>query len=228
MKPALSLLKRPPTLKMAPPGHHVVEKQARISKSGIKYFVKAHIRKNRGNKIVLLPENILYLFWHSDQEYPRLGKVTGYPEHPELDAVIQFWLNYWKEAGLPFPKDLDPFMIKVLIAVESRFKLRADPKVKHSTAFGLMQVTGTTRDDLKGKRKKDHVLLRDFYLDLEKEDLADAVVSIAAGIRWLSYKFTSIRNKQKNSFNMFRNYNSWTEGEPYAKKIMALYNSSRK
>ncbi len=68
MKPALSLLKRPPTLKMAPSGHHVVEKQARISKSGIKYFVKAHIRKNRGNKIVSLPENILYLFWHSDQE----------------------------------------------------------------------------------------------------------------------------------------------------------------
>ena len=85
-------------------------------------------------------------------------------------------------------------MIKVLIAVESRFKLRADPKVKQSTAFGLMQVTGTTRDDLKGKRKKDHVLLRDFYWDLEKEDLADAVVSIAAGIRWLSYKYTSIRN----------------------------------
>jgi hypothetical protein len=91
-------------------------------------------------------------------------------------------------------------MIKVLIAVESRFKLRADPKVKHSTAFGLMQVTGTTRDDLKGKRKKDHVLLRDYYLDLEKEDLADAVVSIAAGIRWLSYKFTSIRNMQKRSW----------------------------
>lgn len=213
---------------MAPPGHHVVEKQARISKNGIKYYVRAHIRKNRGSKIVLLPENILYLFSHGDQEYPRLGKVKGYPEHPELDSVIQFWLNYWKEAGLRFPKDLEPFMIKVLIAVESRFQLKADPNVKHSTAFGLMQVTGTTRDDLKGKKRKDHVLLRDLYLDLEREDLADAVISIAAGIRWLSFKFDSIRSGQKNSFNMFRNYNSWTQGESYAKKVMDLYHSSLK
>ena len=42
----MSLLKRPPTLKMAPPGSHVVKKQARVSKNGIKYFVKAHLRKN--------------------------------------------------------------------------------------------------------------------------------------------------------------------------------------
>ena len=55
-------------MKMAPPGSHVVSRQARISKNDIKYFVKTHIRKNRGKKIVLLPENLLYLYWHGDHE----------------------------------------------------------------------------------------------------------------------------------------------------------------
>lgn len=62
----MSLLKRPPLLKMAPPGSHVVKKHARITEEGVKYYVKAHHRKNRGKKIVLLPENILYLYWHGD------------------------------------------------------------------------------------------------------------------------------------------------------------------
>ena len=37
----MSLIKRPPTLKMAPPGSHVVKRHARISENGIKYYVKA-------------------------------------------------------------------------------------------------------------------------------------------------------------------------------------------
>ena len=57
----MSLLKRPPLLKMAPPGSHVVKRHARITKEGVTYYVTAHIRKNRDKKIVLLPENILYL-----------------------------------------------------------------------------------------------------------------------------------------------------------------------
>jgi len=155
----MSLIKRPPTLKMAPPGHHVVVKQARISKNGIKYFVKAHPRKNRGKKIVLLPENLLYLFWHGDREYPAIGAVNGYPEYQELDAVIQFWLSYWKEFGLRYPKDIDPLIIKVMIAVESSFR----PKIgaKESSAFGLMQITNTTRKDVK------HI--NDGLLDLERK-----------------------------------------------------------
>jgi hypothetical protein len=108
----MSLIKRPRTLKMAPPGFHVVKRHAKISENGIKYFVKAHLRKNRGKLAILLPENILYLYWHGDQDYPRLGTVDGFSEYPELDPVIQFWLNYWKEEGLPFPKDLTPFHIK--------------------------------------------------------------------------------------------------------------------
>jgi len=215
----MSLLKRPPLLKMAPPGSHIVKRHARITKDGITFFVKAHIRKNRGKKIVLLPENILYLYWHGDQDYPRIGRIKGFAEFPELDAVICFWLNFWIEAGLPFPKDLDPLLIKTMIAVESSFKVKADPKVKHSSAYGLMQITDTTRADAKN--------LRDNVIDLERSDLEDPVVSIAMGIRWISYKYTSIpRKSEKNLFNTLRAYNDWQKGIPYAEKILSLYRAS--
>lgn len=216
----MSLLQRPPTLKMAPPGSHVVQRHAKISENGIKYYVKAHIRKNRGAKIVLLPENILYLYWHGDTDYPRLGPVKGYAEYSELDLVIQFWLNYWQEAGLPFPKNLDPFIIKVMIAVESSFRLKADPKTKESSAYGLMQITNQTRRDAKN--------LNDGIVDLERKDLEDPVVNIAMGIRWLSYKLTIIPKKEKKDlFNTLRGYYHWRDGVPYAKKVMALYLASK-
>ena len=77
-----------------------------ITENGINYFVKAHLRKNRGKEAVLLPENILYLYWHGDRDYPGLGAASGFSEYSELDAVIQFWFDYWREQGLPFPKDL--------------------------------------------------------------------------------------------------------------------------
>lgn len=215
----MSLLKRPSLLKMAPPGSHIVKRHARITKDGITYFVKAHIRKNRGKKIVLLPENILYLYWHGDQEYPRIGTIKGFAEFPELDAVICFWLNFWIEAGLPFPKGLDPLLIKTMIAVESSFKVKADPKVKHSSAYGLMQITDTTRADAKN--------LRDNIIDLERSDLEDPVASIAMGIRWISYKYTSIpKESEKNLFNTLRAYNDWQKGIPYAEKILSLYRAS--
>ncbi len=203
----MSIIKRPPTLKMAPPGSHVVKKQARISKNGIKYFVKAHLRKNRGKKVVLLPENLLYLYWHGDREYPNLGKVKGYEEFPELDSVIQFWLNFWKEQGLKFPEDLDPFLIKTIIAIESRFRPAVRTNLPGSSATGLMQVTNTTRKDLNGKSEDSQYNLKNNYLDLEMSDLADPVINIAAGIRWLSHKYTKPKTgAKKNLFNMFKGY----------------------
>jgi hypothetical protein len=135
----MSLIKRPSTMKMAPPGYHVVSRQARISKTGIKYYVKAHVRKNRGKKIVLLPEKILYLYWHGDTDYPSLGPIKGFMDFPELDSVIQFWLQYWKEFGLSFPSDIDPLVIKAIIANEFSFRPKAS--AKGSTAYGLMQIT---------------------------------------------------------------------------------------
>ena len=215
----MSLLKEPPILKMAPPGFHVVKRCAKVSKDGIKFFVKAHIRKNRGQKIVLLPENILYLYWSGDHDFPALGTVKGFSEYSELDSVIQFWVDYWKEVGLKFPKDFDPFIVKVIIAIESSFKLNANPNSKKSSAFGLMQVTDKTRSDVKN--------FNDNVLDLERSDLKDPVVSIAMGIRWLSYKYSTIpKNNDKNLFNTLRGYYDWQKGIPYAKKVLDLHDKS--
>lgn len=201
----MSLITRPPVMKMAPPGSHVVSRQARISKKGINYFVKAHIRKNRGKKTVLLPENLLYLFWHGDQDYSYLGPVKGFPDYPELDVVIQFWLDFWKNEGLKFPKDLDPLLIKTIIAIESSFNPVIKTKDPKSSATGLMQVTNRTRKDLNGNSEDSKYNLRDSFLDLEMSDLKDPVINIAAGIRWLSYKYTKPKTgNPKNLFNMLR------------------------
>ena len=224
----MSLIKRPRILKMAPPGFHLVKRHVKISENGIKYYVKAHQRKNRGKHAVLLPENILYLYWHGDHEYPRFGEVSGYPKYPELDSVIQFWLDYWKELGLPFPKDLTPLHIKVLIAKESSFRVKADPKTKESTAYGLTQITDTTRQDLRGDAWENGIIsMRDHYMDLERKDLEDPVISIAAGIRWISYKYSSLPRKvKKDTFNTFRNYYRYRDGKEYAQKIFDIYNDS--
>lgn len=223
----MSLIRRPRTLKMAPPGFHVVKRHAKISENGIKYFVKAHLRKNRGKQAILLPENILYLYWHGDQDYPPLGAVDGFSEYPELDSVIQFWQNYWKEQGLLFPKDLTPFHIKVLIAKESSFRTKADPGVSESSAYGLMQITNTTRQDLRGETRNNTMSLRDYYVDLDRKDLEDPIISIAAGIRWISYKYSSLpKSAKKDTFNTFRNYYRYRDGKEYAQKIFDMYNNS--
>jgi len=223
----MGLVKRPRTLKMAPPGYHVVKRHLKVSETGIKYYVKAHLRKNRGVKYVLLPENILYLYWHGEHDNTRLGKVFGFAEYPELDSVIHFWINFWIDMGLSLPADFDPFLIKVIIAVESSFRIKADPRSKISSAYGLMQITNWTRNDLKGVRRKGKMSLQNHYLDLERQDLEDPVISIAAGIRWLSYKFSSIPKKKRNLINVIRAYNDWKKGEPYAKEVIDLYNASQ-
>jgi soluble lytic murein transglycosylase-like protein len=146
--------------------------------------------------------------------------VKGYAEPPELDSVIQFWLQYWQEAGLAFPKDLDPLLIKVIIAKESSLNPKADPKSKVSSAYGLMRITNRTRRDTKN--------LNDGIVDLERRDLEDPVISIAMGIRWFSYKFSCIPRKEtKNIFNAVRGYYHWDDGEEYAKKVMAMYRASK-
>ncbi len=205
-----------------------MKKQARISKNGIKYFVKAHIRKNRGKKVVLLPENLLYLYRHGDREHPNLGKVKGHGEFPELDSIIQFWLNFWKEQGLEFPEDLDPFLIKVIIAIESGFRPTVRTKIPGSSATGLMQITNQTREGLNGKSEKSQHALRDSFLDLDMVDLTNPVINIAAGIRWLNYKYMNPRRKfPKHLFNMLRGYYDWHNGgEAYAHKVLILYNAS--
>lgn len=227
----MSALKRPPTLKMAPPGSHVVKRHAKISANGIKYYVKAHIRKNSGKKVVLLPENLLYLYWHGDHEYPSLGTVKGFEEFPEFDQAIQFWLNFWKEQGLLFPENLDPFLIKVLIAKESSFRTHIKTKIAGSSATGLMQVLQSTLYRIKGIPKNKYIEVKDHFLELKLTDLTDPVINIATGIRWLSHKYSLLlagkKAKPDDVYSMVKYYHSWDEhGEAYANNIFQMYKES--
>ncbi len=214
---------------MAPIGYYVVIRHVRISENGIKHVVKTHRRKNRGLKISLLPENLLYLFWAGEYDYPRLGGVNGFDEFSELDDVIQYWIEYWKSAGLPFPDDFDPFLVKVIIAVESSFNSKA--KAKGSTARGLMQILAPTLRIMNGSANNGHVEIKECPLQLKPVDLDDPVIAIAAGVRWLFHKHQQLlkhkKIKDKGTWSTIKYYHSWDEqGDNYVKKIRSYYKLS--
>ena len=80
---------------------------------------------------------------------------------------------------------------------------------------------------ISGKSEDSKYNLHDSFLDLEISDLKDPIVNVAAGIRWLSYKYTKPKTgNPKNLFNMLRGYNDWIKGEEYAHKVINLYNAS--
>ena len=224
-------IKKPPTSERCPPGYHVVRGHERVSHSGTTTWVDAHVRRNRGSiPNSLLTENIYFLFWSANKKYGKIGKVYGFSENSELDSAIQFWLEYWKEQGIELPSDLDPLLIKTLIAIESGFDPKAKSKVKGSSATGLMQLTDQTRRILSGRPNKGgYREIKSEYLEIKKEEATDPLASITAGTRWFAYKYSKIPKAAKqNLHNTIKNYHSWDEeGEAYAKKVEDLYKKSK-
>ncbi|MBX3022233.1 MAG: transglycosylase SLT domain-containing protein [Bdellovibrionales bacterium] len=224
-------LSKPPASEMCPPGYHVVRGHERTCHSGTRTWVDAHIRRNRGsNPQILLIENIHHLYWASNTKYGRIGKIHGFPENAELDTVIQFWLDYWKEQGLKFPTGLDPLLVKTIIAIESSFKPKEITKIKGSSATGLMQITNETRGVLSGRPRKGYRELKSNYFELSQTDVQDPIVAVAAGTRWLAHKYSMIpKRAEKTLHNTIKNYHSWdNQGEAYAKSVEELYQKSKK
>lgn len=225
-------LSKPQADEMCAPGYHVVHGHERVCHSGTRTWVDTHLRKNRGSlPKILLIENIQYLYWASKTKYGPIGKIEGFSENPKLDAVIQFWLGYWKAQGLKFPAGLDPLLIKTIIAIESSFDPQAKTKVKGSSATGLMQLTDETRRVLSGRvDKKGYRELRSDYFEISKSDVQDPIVAVAAGTRWLAHKYSMIpKRAEKTLHNTIKNYHSWDkQGEAYAKKVEELYRKSKR
>ena len=220
----------PPTDEMCPPGYHVVHGHERICHSGTATWVDTHIRKNHG-KIHpgLLKENILYLYWNSKQRFPPLKPIKGFDDSADYDQAIQFWLEYWKNHGVSFPKDLDPLIIKTIIAYESSFNPNA--KSKNSTASGLMQVLDPMLRMLGGfPNEKKWISVRTNLIHVEKQDKLDPIVSIALGTRLFGQKFSEIKDKDKRTVleTVCRYHSTKKDGIAYGKKIMELYEASRK
>jgi hypothetical protein len=225
-------LLKPSKDQMCPPGHHVVRGHERVCHSGTRTWVDVHVRKNRGSiPNILLIENIHYIYWGSNKKYESIGKIDGFPETAELDPIIQFWLDYWKNQGLKVPDGFDPLLIKTMIAIESSFDPSAKTKIKGSSATGLMQLTDETRNILSGRLdKRGYRELKSNYFEISKTDVQDPVVAVAAGIRWFAHKFAIIPKSAKKSLhNSIKSYHSWdSQGEAYAQSVEVLYKKSKK
>ena len=223
---------RPKDERMCPIGLHIVQGHKRTCGSGRKTWVDIHPARNHTHDIiVLLEENLQYIFWNSAHEFPLLPSVFGFSAHNELDPLIQFWVDYWIRQGLPFLNGFDPLIIKVIIAIESSFIPTAKSKIKGSSACGLMQLTNQALRILSGsKNAGGYRELKSNSLRLERSDLAVPNLSIAAGTRWLFHKYSSIKlNEQKTLYYTIKKYHSDDkEGDAYAKKVLSLYEKSKK
>jgi hypothetical protein len=192
--------------------------------------VNTHLSRNPGKHGEILQiENLLYLFWHSKQTFPDLNTIKGFSSNSEIDPVIQFWMEYWREQGLKFPA-ADPLLIKAMVAFESGFNPLARSTVRGSSAFGLMQVTDQARRILSGSPdSKGYIEGKSPFVRVSKSDIIDPVINVATGTRWLFYKYTSIPSRaEKNLFNTIKNYHSWDKaGDEYVRKIEDLFKKSK-
>jgi soluble lytic murein transglycosylase-like protein len=160
-----------------------------------------------------------------------LPPIVGYRKGAEFDGPIQFWLDYWKNRGVSFPGDLEPLMIKAMIAVESSFNPRIITKIKGSTAAGLMQVTDQALRIMGGfPNKEKWIEMKSNLIHVEKSDKLDPLINIALGIRLLGHKFSQIpKGWEKTAKNAIRSYYSrGAGGKEYAEKVLELYEKSRK
>ena len=220
-------IERPDDSKMCELGNHIVSGHNRICKSGTSTWVDTHMRKNRGKKLMYLEENLLFLFWNNKKTYEKINAVKGFPPYHEIDSIIQFWLDYWRDQGIKLPEDLTPLHIKVLIAVESSFNVTARPKT--TSAVGFMQILKGARNSLTGTSDVKNNEVKDHHVYVTELQLEDPIINIAVGTRWLAHKFYLIRNHKDKSLNKtLKFYHSNDDaGEEYAKKILNLYEQSK-
>lgn len=215
------------------PGFHHVKKHQRISKKGTKHIVDEHCRKNPKSKSKFLyRSNLNYIYdkLKGKYQYKALKRIKGYPQDKgQYDEVIQFWLKYWKDQGL-IKEEIDPLLVKAIIACESSFREKVITKMPNSSATGLMQILVTTMQILAKKISKE---IKTFNIDITQDEAKEANSNIAAGTRWLIYKITTSpwRNKKKKLDRMYggiKYYHSWnSDGEKYADKVYKVYNNSK-
>lgn len=220
-------LRRPKDNEMCQLGYHVVKGHRRVCASGTTTWVDAHKRRNHGEIVMYLFENLQFYYWNDTKKYPKINAIKGFPGHHNLDGVIQFWLHYWRSKSIKFPTGLEPLHIKALIAVESSFNPKA--RARTSSATGLMQILKPATRYLKGVEVNNWREVRNNYIRISLKELEDPVVNIAVGIRWLGHKFYLLRNHSKKGVReTLRDYHSRDkDGEIHADKVLKLYHLSK-
>lgn len=215
------------------PGYHHVNKHLRVSRNGTKHTVEEHCRKNpKLKENFLFKSNLDYIFdkFEHRYQYENLKRIKGYPQDKgQYDMLIQFWLKYWKGEGL-INEDIDPLLVKAIIAVESSFREEVVTKMPNSSATGLMQLLVTTMKILAQKMGKE---IKRSNIDISQDEAKEPNANIAAGTRWLIYKITTSPWKKKSRkrdrmYGGIKYYHSWNdEGEKYADKVFKIYDQSK-
>ena len=160
------------------------------------------------------------------------------------DPMIQFWAEYWKDKKR-LPKEVDPLLIKAMIAVESSFcaNIVSGEDCKETTtesgtsqpetqskALGLMQLRTETLDYL-GRGSNPEVTR--YLINLADNDAFTPIANIAAGIRWLGHKIEKSPLGDSNNiadriFGGVQYYHGWDfeRNDIYANKVYKIYNET--
>lgn len=178
--------------RLCPLGEHWVRKHplhippSKKNPSGSVTDRDGHCRKNQSHKDTIYPIELLEIanqYFASLEGSPNRDDL-GFPNGNKYDDLIRGWVKYWNE--VLNPKDpLDPDLVKALIATESEFNPEAKPPGGSSNAArGLMQITNKTRKIL-GDDKGE---MSDHIVKIERNEVTDPNLNIAAGVRWLFRK----------------------------------------
>lgn len=185
-----------------PHGYYYVRAHPRRVKVGTTHpdglaSVREHCRRNPSGKDQLYPKEIPWMVESGLQalkpsDFP--GKLSAPSNANDHDASIAFWTRYWNEIFRPV-NPLSPNVVKALFASESSFNSEVKPQrvSQRNFARGPLQITDQTRKVL----GDEHGELADHYLTLDKDDVLDPQIALAAAVRWLFHKRETARRYLK-------------------------------
>ncbi len=173
-----------------PMGEHWVRRHSKNMKSGVITDHDGHCRKNpsgkdiiKGDEIELIANQDLFLNPIIKVSSNNLGfNIVG----NTYDKLISGWTAYWNNI-FKLSNPLHPNFVKALIATESSFLPKSKAKNKSNkigTAKGLIQLTDQSYKILKNQKGE----LKDYFVELEEDELWDPNKNIAASVRWLFRK----------------------------------------
>lgn len=130
----------------------------------------------------------------------------------KYDVLIAIWTDYFNKK---FKSNLDPDMIKALIASESGFRA-FEPKNKIAT--GIAQITDSTLKILQDSNGEAKEFI---FRNISKKDLKDPNIAIPMGIRWLYRKKDLAKHtlgREPTHVEIILEYKGWLKSNSSKKK----------
>jgi soluble lytic murein transglycosylase-like protein len=182
--------------RLCPGGEHWVSSHSRRVPKGVTQ-VADHCRINPSRKDQIYAAELIHIadkYFAKVKQQPQKDNLDFRHRGNRYDVQIAGWTKYWNDVLSP-AEDLDPDLVKALVATESGFDRGAKVKAekKAGQARGLMQVTDWALRILRDEKNE----LHDHLIDLDQNDMTDASLNIAAGIRWLYRKRETASAKLK-------------------------------